>query len=823
MKRMTFHIVVLLMLLGSLPHELLSQTRPYDRRFPNGKFVQDFEQDHNFVFSDLTDRVPVYIRITHRPVTSGHHSYDVHGAVNTYAVNNQIFYGAQLPDYGGYHIQVTEHLLPKTPMKPLNDTKRRWPSISVSDPLPLFVNRFGNRVKPEEKKNPGIFIGVNDNDDDQDGIIDLNDPQVVGETSLVAIEIVHPKGIPVQLSWDNSILHLYETPNKAYGNSETARVSRIGNNIKHDAYKGKDDQIIYIEGISPGTTDIVLTGPGGLSDRLKINVVKVDMAMDGNRDDSIDFGNQEDKKYVFWINSDFDVKHRNEGIWQQDDQVGDADANDDFIGNSEKSGENGCERDLEDFTRLHVLLDEYTASLPGVTYHLRIENITAGSPSVNIFKAVDPGSDYLSDEFVAESQLIEKRILTVDSREKMIDDNNFLAGDRSSPFLLEGRGTGAGDLAIIIRVDGNEVYKKAVALQLNDIEWFYNVYRTQVTSGERWEIQVDTTATQVLKASYLPSTDENFLLVHGWNMTEEDKSQWIQTTFKRLWWQGYRGSVSLFSWPTLAEYSGFWTIVTQTRHYDNSEFRSWLSADALIGVIDILNSNGNLRLLAHSMGNVATGEALRRYNGTHKIHSYFAAQAALSAHFYDNTIATTHPVSQATYAPPFYYPLSTPDIAGHFHSGDTSANPFLDENNRNIARMFNYFNPEDWALDLWEQNNVMKPDGFAPYLFGYTGRKNFYEEGVDLFFRGAADAPTQIFSVFVQRELYQVFSYIVESPSVALGQAHNNEFAGWNLENELNYDGEHYSHSREFRSHLPEQWGFWSQLMEDGLFDSTHP
>jgi hypothetical protein len=167
--------------------------------------------------------------------------------------------------------------------------------------------------------------------------------------------------------------------------------------------------------------------------------------------------------------------------------------------------------------------------------------------------------------------------------------------------------------------------------------------------------------------------------------------------------------------------------------------------------------------------------------------------------------------------------LSTPDIFGHYHSGDVSTDPYLADNDNNVTTMLNYFNAEDWALDLWEQNNVMKPSDWTPYLFGYYGRETQYQEGTDRFYRGPIDTPRQIFSVAVQRERHQIFAYSAESQSKALGQAENSEFTSWNLETELGYDGEHYSHSREFRSHLPEQWDFWAQLVADCLFDTTLP
>ncbi len=34
----------------------------------------------------------------------------------------------------------------------------------------------------------------------------------------------------------------------------------------------------------------------------------------------------------------------------------------------------------------------------------------------------------------------------------------------------------------------------------------------------------------------------------------------------------------------------------------------------------------------------------------------------------------------------------------------------------------------------------------------------------------------------------------------------------------MGYDGQHYSHSREFRSHIADEWLFWERVFDDGQF-----
>lgn len=553
-------------------------------------------------------------------------------------------------------------------------------------------------------------------------------------------------------------------------------------------------------------------GPGGpkgyiCADKLVLNVLELGIAMDGNRDDTIDFDNPADAKYLFWVNDDVDVISDGE---EDDAESGTANCDDNVI---------TCKRDLEDFTRLHIKADDNTANLSGITYFLKFENVTSGSPSANVFEAVGESSGYLSDTNIAPQQIQKTNLVTVATTEQQLPSQYIKTGNLVSPFILEGKSGGKGDLTLIVKKDGKEVCRKAVTLELHDTPWFYDIYSVGVSSGDQWEVQIPTTATHSQTASNSPVTDEKFLLVHGWNMNASEKTNWIETVFKRLWWQGYQGSVALFDWPTLSDMN-YGDVLAGAHHFDNSEFRSWLSSDALIDAFNTLNGDGNLRVLAHSMGNVAMVEALRRYTGAN-LHTYVACQAALSAHYYDNTVASSNPCHYQGFPYDVTFP-QTPDIMGHFSTGDTNSNPYMTDNDTHVSNMQNYYNGVDWALEWWEINNVLKPDGLT-YLFGYYGSEDHYQEGTDQFSRGPLDDPYEILSVTNQRQRYMIFSYCDESRSRALGQTTNSEFACWNLElpvdqGGMGYNHQRYSHSREFRSNIADEWDFWFRVFETCQF-----
>ena len=162
---------------------------------------------------------------------------------------------------------------------------------------------------------------------------------------------------------------------------------------------------------------------------------------------------------------------------------------------------------------------------------------------------------------------------------------------------------------------------------------------------------------------------------------------------------------------------------------------------------------------------------------------------------------------------------------GDFSTQHANSDPYMRDNDTHVSNMQNYFNALDWALDLWEINNVRKPDEWTPYLMGYDGRLDQYEEGVDRFSRGPIENPTEILSVNNQRQRFMIWSYIDESRSRALGQTANGEFNDWNLHDDfsaggMGYDDQHYSHSREFRSHIADEWRFWERVFDTCQFQN---
>jgi pimeloyl-ACP methyl ester carboxylesterase len=354
----------------------------------------------------------------------------------------------------------------------------------------------------------------------------------------------------------------------------------------------------------------------------------------------------------------------------------------------------------------------------------------------------------------------------------------------------------------------------SIILEIKPAEWFYDRYSASVTSSDNtdpWNVTVGQAAFQEHTGGYIPASNEIFLLVHGWNMSEFEKRRWAETAFKRLWWQGYQGRVVLFSWPTL-ENSEYFLVKTvwDPRNFDNSELRAWRSATALTALYQTLGP-GQLRVLAHSMGNIVASEALKLHNGP-SIHSYIACQAALSAQYFDNSTAAVRPCPSHW----AFFP-TTPDVMGHFYQGQAPSVEYFTGLEQKVSSSHNYCNPNDWALSLWEINNAHRPDGV--YGFSYTGSvlkytpespdfDRFYRRGVTLSYPYHFD---------FQDQRYVIFSYMAESRSTALGtwDCGKTIINNTSLDLQFGYDDQHYSHSRQFRSNVLDENAFWKKVRTD--------
>ena len=134
--------------------------------------------------------------------------------------------------------------------------------------------------------------------------------------------------------------------------------------------------------------------------------------------------------------------------------------------------------------------------------------------------------------------------------------------------------------------------------------------------------------------SYSPAswteTNDYIVYVHGWNVSYYEAINNADTTFKRLWQRGYRGRFASMYWPT---YVGITTI-------NPSEYRAWLFGESLKRYVNTLPAGYTKNLMAHSMGNIVAGSALRKGMA---VANYVMLNAAVPASCYDDSALLQQP------------------------------------------------------------------------------------------------------------------------------------------------------------------------------------
>lgn len=705
---------------------------------------------------------------------------------------------------------------------------RRIPLLQRTAAVDLRIDGLPDAVEDQV----GAFVLLNSDYDEQAG-----DPAMP----------VPDAATPTIVANDDELKRAWLQIDDSSGQGGSWRVS-AGNPAKLRIYHQKDGQWVefkpgdppepvsafpaviplYLEGLAESvaiqgdvlTATFFAAGSGTVADALPLTVLDVDMAVDGNRDRNLDFQQAADERALFWVNNDRDYRHEEDGLPVEDDAEAGDDSRDAVI---------SCKRDLEDFARLHIRLG--AVARPGQLAYT-VQLVAADEkvqPLLNLYPAVNlsdgylglPGDGATPDQ--PDQQIVTKLLAVVGKLQATLPADKIEA-DKINYFLFEGRMPGKGSLLLTASYQGLPVVSRQVALELVDPTWFYDHFVVSL-SGEAEDSPVNPVVNPeglAVEASRLghdqPAASDYVLFVHGWNMQSWEKKRWAETLFKRLWWQGYQGKVGLFDWPCRTLPS--WDFLV---NYDRSEFIAWQSAAALKGVLERLQTGhaGQVRLLAHSQGNVVAGEALR-IGSPGLVHTYVASQAALSAGFHRQGVLTPE-------LSPFT--LKTPDVISSFPESATGR-PYLEEVLAKVGRQFNYYNLSDYALTgntieqpTWEYNNLTRPDGSSGY--GYEGEitafpptlphTGFYHDS------NVLPLPGERRILNLEQDAYEVFSFCVQSRTRALG-AVQDAFAASGDNFDLlpfGYDSKRYAHSRQFRSSVVAEQGYWNAFVNDTALDRS--
>jgi hypothetical protein len=299
-------------------------------------------------------------------------------------------------------------------------------------------------------------------------------------------------------------------------------------------------------------------------------------------------------------------------------------------------------RDLEDFARMNILVQNLTNEIASGTYMVGLKwKHTTNSPAIKVWENLSPNGDteYLTDVNVATNFL-------------RLQDPGYLSGtgtylipasfwqdmginttNNTGYILFEGCSVGKGQLVLTInKPDGTEIAEAgSVWLDLKNIKQMYQRY--DGSGNNQWP-----------SVTFDPDPNENkevIVFVHGWRMSPDGASNFAETMFKRFWQRGYKGRFAAFRWNTYwneTDYS--WVpyvgggLNAYLARFNDSESNAWVAGATLKNFVDSLPSDYAKDIAAHSMGNIVVGSAL--LSGM-TIDNYALLQAAVPACCYDDS------------------------------------------------------------------------------------------------------------------------------------------------------------------------------------------
>ena len=608
----------------------------------------------------------------------------------------------------------------------------------------------------------------------------------------------------------------------------------------------------------PGPVALVTMPDPDTGARGTCTVYCVSLVLDKNHDGNMDLSfngpdaTSPNSPYVLWANQNFDrlTPDADDNTNYEDDvqiasnpgtSTPEPDCNySNRLANGYSYRAIPTKRDLEDFARLWVcgVTSNLLAALPsGSTITLNWGDVgspNSGNPTIDLFAAADTdgGIGYLTNETTAAEQTNIFQCPYIGrlgpGQSIQLNTIQFANNWAGNHFIWCGVSNGTGGLNLTIADgSGNVLAQTTAYIQIVDIKQMY----------ERWTVGdnptnaptstpalvTDDLAPSVSGFQYTAPTDANtpyILFVHGWNMEPWEKDRYAETAFKRLYWQGYQGRFGEFRWPTDFDFSGLQQIIMTNRNekdnFDNSEYQAWRSAPGLLNLLIGLNAEypGHVYMLAHSLGNVVAGEAIRLAGDNQVVNTYVASQAAVTAHAYDANVPD--------YSFYYIYGPYTPNIYGNWFAGN---------NGSGAGSIISFYNTNDYALRFlgWQVDQLTKPDQSVVenginWNYGYSGSpndpapwNNFYKESTN---------STVYFNIVTSlNNHYEVMAYAAQSYTTALGTTPGvtnlvslNLTAIWPSDPTGNNYKEHFWHSAEFRGDSVWEWGYWNTLLFSSQF-----
>jgi hypothetical protein len=578
---------------------------------------------------------------------------------------------------------------------------------------------------------------------------------------------------------------------------------------------------------------ILTTMPDGVSTNVgecKVHVVS--LSVDANHDGVMDLSLTGDdqttpaRPFRFWINNDHDEPAGGSSPDQDLNNWGDPPP----VPSDYTSGAIRCQRNLEDFGRLWIC--GIPTLPPDYTVQLEWSSIPSGSPRVRVYWASETNGSigYLTNTSVAGQQIAQYNtpIAEISWNNPLILPANVFSNGVTKHLLFEAGAVGSGELTMTISQGGTNIIAQASQwFEFHDIIELYEQALVTNVFGI-WPDMVQTNLTsgfQVLSHAIVnPGSGKQVaVFIHGWRMGAWDYYNFSATMLKRLWWQGYQGRFAALRWPTrnanteLFPQMGYIT-------YNRSEHIAFKSgtgaADYLTNLRDRFPDH-TISGCAHSMGGIVMMQALKELASASQQPSdnWVLMQAAVPAQCFD------------TNAPDFQLFLDgeavvpTPDVYRNYAVGLTNAL-------RPGGQIANFFNPDDFALQIWRLNQAfyvenllgngvttMKPNAFFGYSTDGTNSllsTNVWNQSLySVIYAGYyGNGPTRAIT-----DPLELMPFVARPRSLAVGAQPNvyGQIQGQqlNLETQLGFGASAGDHSGEFNRNIQEPpiWPFFSQLL----------
>jgi hypothetical protein len=392
----------------------------------------------------------------------------------------------------------------------------------------------------------------------------------------------------------------------------------------------------------PGAVALVTMTNWGENVRGTGIVQVISINVDGNHDGTMDFSffgpdqTTPHRPFRFWINDDDDA-----GETKGDDVPGERKAADYQDAPGENVGRVDGVRDLVDFFPVYLNIQSLLLVLPAdssVTCRLKQEDSALNYVDPSWYWDLNLGPTncltYLTDTNVARE--IARVGLPSAPTIHITDtgvflDSAFVAKIRNegkAMLLMEARAATTKPLVLEIRQGTQVVAETKLYLSISGVE---QMFRHKNLIRETFTNSTSGPSDRLLDSS-VPNEPENngqnFVFLHGYNVSPERARGWSAEVFKRLYWSGSHAKFFGVTW--LGDGSRIGSI---TPNFHTNVYNAFLTAPKLR---DFLNTLTNETVIAaHSLGNMAALSAISDW--TAQPNKFFMIDAAVALEAIDGS------------------------------------------------------------------------------------------------------------------------------------------------------------------------------------------